>query len=271
MTDKERREDDALKSLIQTAYDFSDEQLLADLEEVEATLSDSDFPGIEERMYQKLKARLDEEEALEHPEITSEDTPATILPEEEKKVVRFGKKKVLVVGILAAAFVGMLGVTAIGGKNYFFRDGSKSGGFILDTDKTVKSTGELEKVYGEIEEIMEIDVLKLGYVPKELELINYEITQYSANLEFLYGDKVIHLVQEQQLQSASVGINSDRNYSKEIIKNEWIKEDIYLEEEILEDGNAGYGVEIVLNNTRYRLVGQIPKEEFIKIVEKLIF
>ena len=73
MTDKERREDDALKNLIQSAYDFSDEQLLADLEEVEATLSDSDFPGIEERMYQRLKERLKKEEAEDVHELQEED------------------------------------------------------------------------------------------------------------------------------------------------------------------------------------------------------
>ena len=147
MTDKERREDDALKNLIQAAYDFSDEQLLADLEEVEATLSDSDFPGIEDRMYQKLKARMAKEE---NSAATLEQTSATAPAEEEKKVVRFGKKKVFVVGILAAAFVGMLGVTAIGGKNYFFRDREKSIGIAYNNDKNIVDTVELEEAYQEI-------------------------------------------------------------------------------------------------------------------------
>ena len=268
MTDKERREDDALKNLIQAAYDFSDEQLLADLEEVEATLSDSDFPGIEDRMYQKLKARMAEEE---NSAATLEQTSATAPAEEEKKVVRFGKKKVFVVGILAAAFVGMLGVTAIGGKNYFFKNGGKDFGIILDTDRNIKNISNLDEAYDVIEEKMGINVLKLGYIPKEMLLINYEVTEYSTILEFLYKEKTVHFVQEKQFQSASRGTKSDRKKTDEIIENEWINEDIYLEEEILENGNVGYGIELVIDNARYKLIGQIPKSEFINIVKKLNF
>ena len=133
MTEEERQEDEALKKCIQEAYGCSDEQLLAELDELEATISDSDFPGAEDRIYQKLLARAAEEESskqaenrtLNSTEPASGDIPPAApvrLPDETGgKRARFGKKKVFLVAVLAAAFVAMLGVTAIGGKSYFFR------------------------------------------------------------------------------------------------------------------------------------------------------
>lgn len=269
MTDKERREDDALKKLIQTAYDFSDEQLLADLEEVEATLSDSDFPGIEERMYRKLKARLDEEEAQNHLETASEEALTTILPVEEKKVVRFGKKKVLVVGILAAAFVGMLGVTAIGGKNYFFRKADVPREVIINNDKNIEYFGDINDAYKKIEEIFEFRAIKLQYIPTEMLFEGMETTENRVILLFSYNDKPVYFMQEQKFQSTSVGINSDRNLSVESIQNKWLDKNINLEEEILQDGKAGYAVYFNNENARYRLFGQISKEEIIKIAKNM--
>ena len=57
MTEKEKREDEILKNCIQEAYGLSDEQLLAELEELEATLSDDEFVGAEERIFAKIKER----------------------------------------------------------------------------------------------------------------------------------------------------------------------------------------------------------------------
>ena len=57
MIEKEKRENEALKNCIQEAYGLSDEQLLAELEELEATLSDDEFVGAEERIYNKIKER----------------------------------------------------------------------------------------------------------------------------------------------------------------------------------------------------------------------
>lgn len=268
MTDKERREDDALKNLIQAAYDFSDEQLLADLEEVEATLSDSDFPGIEDRMYQKLKARMAEEECSA---ATLEQTSAAAPAEEEKKVVRFGKKKVFVVGILAAAFVGMLGVTAIGGKNYFFRGVDIQKGIILNNDKNVEEIGNLKVAYEKIESNLGIQPLKLGYIPEGMALKEVELSENKAILAFKYNEKVIHFIQEQLQKETSIGISSDRKKTAEVVTNDWIKENIYLEIEEIEENKSGFSGTVSIGNARYRVIGQLPKEEFLLVLQNLNF
>ena len=235
MTDKERREDDALKNLIQAAYGFSDDELLVDLEEVEATLSDSDFPGIEDRMYRKMMAKLEKEEAAKktlekvegnsldktegeftnaevpkRSEIITEIPPIAAAAAPGERVIRFGKKKVVVVGILAAAFVGMLGVTAIGGKNYFFRDSEIEIGITVDNDKNLIEAGSLEDAYRDVEKELGTNILKLRYMPEGMLLRNVEITKDKVLFIFDYQDKAIHFAQEIRKNEASVGINSDR-------------------------------------------------------------
>lgn len=294
MTDKERREDDALKNLIQAAYGFSDDELLADLEEVEATLSDSDFPGIEDRMYRKMMAKLEKEEAAKktlekvegnsldktegeftnaevpkRSEIITEIPPIAAAAAPGERVIRFGKKKVVVVGILAAAFVGMLGVTAIGGKNYFFRDTTVEAEVIVDNDKNLKYFGNINDAYKEIENNLGIAVLKLGFIPEGMKMLSFDITEKNAVITFDYDGKVIHFFQEQLFKDASVGIKSDRVSLNENIDNEWISEKFSLDEETLESGIIGYSASLNLENARYRIIGQIEKEILIKIVENL--
>ena len=294
MTDKERREDDALKNLIQAAYDFSDDELLADLEEVEATLSDSDFPGIEERMYRKMMAKLAEEEAADHvlenveedsadeteeeltnaevpndSEIITETPPVAASAETGNKVVRFGKKKVVVAGILAAAFVSMLGVTAIGGKNYFFRSTPHTIGVKIDNDKNLVTPRSLDEAYSQIKEVLGIEVLKLKYIPQNMELLSLDITEKTAVLVFSYEGKVVYYIQEYLQSEASIGINSDRETLIDTIYNEWISEEFLLEEEFLESREKGYAAVLNLNNIRYRIIGQMERKEIEKIIRNL--
>lgn len=273
MTDREKREDDKLKKLIHDAYDFSDEQLLAELEEAKATLSDSDFSGIEDRMYQKLHKRLEEEthtdESLEKP--SSNDLTAISATSPKRKRSHSKKKKIAMVGLLAAAFVGMLGVTAVGEKNYFFRGREIDRGVIFNNDKNTKYDGELEDAYRDIEESLEIDVLKLGYIPKGMVLNDVTILENKAVLKLKSDELVLYFIQEKSMVETSIGTNSNRKNTTNNIYNVWLKENIELEEERLENNILGYGVSINCNNSHYRLMGQLSKEEMMKVVQNLNF
>lgn len=297
MTDKERREEYALENLIQTAYEFSDDQILKELEETEATLSDSDFPGIEDRIYQKLKARLAEKEAAEEiktetveeepeekmevkadaVEVSADTAPTVAAPtvatqtSEEPKVVRLGKRKAVVVGILAAAFVGTLGVTAIGEKNYFFRDIGSSIGVIVNNDKNFEYYSSLEDAYEKIEINLGIPALRLGYIPKGMKMIFIDIFDDNAEIAFDYNGNIIHFYQEKLIDEASIGINSDRELLNEIIYNEWISENFLLEQEIIGENKIGYAAILNLDNARYRIIGQIDIDILKKIIKSLTF
>lgn len=283
MTEEERQEDEALKKCIQEAYGCSDEQLLAELDELEATISDSDFPGAEDRIYQKLLARAAEEESskqaengpLNSTEPASGDIPPAApvrLPDETGgKRARFGKKKVFLVAVLAAAFVAMLGVTAIGGKSYYFNIREKEQQKILNNSNNLKVGGKLEDAYKEAEKFLDMPIMKLGYMPLNLKFLELQLEENKATFFFEYDGQIIHFVQEAKDKETSLGINSDREVMKDSIYNEWLQKEIYVDSEEIEGGKTGYSAVISIENRIYRIVGQMKKEEMEKIVKKLHF
>lgn len=279
MTDQERREDEALKNCMEKAYGCTDDELLAELEEIESTLSDSDFPGIEERTYQKLMARMAGEEeantaeasvikAVKMPLDAKAESGTT---EPGEKVVRIGKKKVLMVAVLSAAFVGMLGVTAIGGKSYFFNKALKSDTkIVFDNVKGISEKSKLETVYEEIEDKLNVTVLKLDYVPSDMKLESLEFESNRAVITFNYNDQKIYFIQLVRGESASVGIGSDR-VAKGKIDNNWLDKEIEYSENSLEEKEKEYETTFSINDTIYRIFGIMEEEEFKKILEYINF
>ena len=185
MTDKERQEDEKLKKCLQTAYGATDEQLLKELEEAEASLDASEFPGAEERMFRRFmemereereKENLSEDAVQDNMTVPGMDTAgggmgADGTDKNKKKIRRLGKKKVFLVAALVAVFVGALGVTAVGEKNYFFRERSKNAkDFIFNNDRNKTEMSDVEEAYKEIEKNLDIRVLKLGYIPVNLKI-----------------------------------------------------------------------------------------------------
>ena len=283
MTEEERLEDEALKKCIQEAYGCSDEQLLAELDELEATISDSDFPGAEERICQKLLARAAEEESAKQEENRPSETvtpvsadmppaaPVRLLDGAGEKRSRFGKKKVFLVAVLAAAFVAMLGVTAIGGKNYFHKIRTNNQGIILNNSKNLIAEGKLDEAYKEAEEHLNMPIMKLGYLPIHFEFSKIILEENRVIFFFDYNDQIIHFTQEIGDKETSLGINSDRASLEYGINNEWLKQEIYLDQEVLENGETAYSATICIENRIYRIVGRMEREEMEKIVKNLIF
>lgn len=273
MTDREKREDDKLKKLIHDAYDFSDEQLLAELEEAKATLSDSDFSGIEDRMYQKLHRRLEEEmctdESPEKP--SSNDLTAIPATSPKRKSGHSKKKKIAIIGLLAAAFVGMLGVTAVGEKNYFFRIYQTGQNAKVNNSENFRTLGNLKDAYINAAEYLDMPIMKLGYIPSEMKFSELELSKDVADFYFRYNDKKIHFTQEQREMDVLFGINSDRENSELTVYNEWLQLDIHLDEETYQDGENGYSALVCIKNRAYRINGQIERKEMKKIVENLYF
>lgn len=283
MTEEERLEDEALKKCIQEAYGCSDEQLLAELDELEATISDSDFPGAEERICQKLLARAAEEDSTKQEENRSSETVTPVsagmppaapvrLPDGAgEKRSRFGKKKVFLVAVLAAAFVAMLGVTAIGGKSYFFRLRETDRGIILNNSNNLVVIDKLAEAYEVAEKHLNMPIMKLGYLPVHFEFMEIQLEENRVIFSFNYNDHTVHFTQEKGEKETSLGINSDREYLEHGIKNDWLRKKIYIDQEILENGEAGYSATICIDNRVYRIVGQMEKEELERILKNLNF
>lgn len=259
MTDKERREDDVLKNCIQEAYGISDEQLLAELDEIEATLSDDEFVGVEDRIYEKI---VEKEGITFSHELTPTKTVFT---------GKFSKrKKWLIVG-LAATFVAGVGINTIGSNNYFLQQRNKPDGIVLNSGQNIIATGELEDAYKEIETAWGVPVLKLNYIPSDVKFEQLEMMNNQATFVFSFGSEKIYCIQTKESREISTGINSDRDIKEEKVFNDWISQDVELKANDLGNGNIEYSALVYVEDISCRIVGKLPKDEMVKIVKRLNF
>ena len=263
MADTENREDQKISECLREAFGYSDDQLLKQLDQANETFKDVNFTGAEDRLMKRFlarKAELEKETASQTPTLVPQNESANIqiaeeLPKKtvtviseaeekkknEKKVIRFGKKKVLATAALVAVIAGMLGGTAIGKKSYFFRRLKNSEPAIyMDNDKNKEENSHLEEAYNKIKSDMNIPLLRLNYRPTNMSFEGY--TVYNNNeveLTFLYEENIIRLLQIQNKKSTSANMISDRQ-QKNTIYNKWLKKNIEYSSNTVEDGSTEY-------------------------------
>lgn len=294
MADTENREDQKISECLREAFGYSDDQLLKQLDQANETFKDVNFTGAEDRLMKRFlarKAELEKETASQTPTLVPQNESANIqiaeeLPKKtvtviseaeekkknEKKVIRFGKKKVLATAALVAVIAGMLGETAIGKKSYFFRRLKNSEPAIyMDNDKNKEENSHLEEAYNKIKSDMNIPLLRLNYRPTNMSFEGY--TVYNNNeveLTFLYEENIIRLLQIQNKKSTSANMISDRQ-QKNTIYNKWLKKNIEYSSNTVEDGSTEYEAVLLENGGAYYLFGNMPKLEFEKILKNIIF
>ena len=294
MADTENREDQKISECLREAFGYSDDQLLKQLDQANETFKDVNFTGAEDRLMKRFlarKAELEKETASQTPTLVPQNESANIqiaeeLPKKtvtviseaeekkknEKKVIRFGKKKALATAALVAVIAGMLGGTAIGKKSYFFRRLKNSEPAIyMDNDKNKEENSHLEEAYNKIKSDMNIPLLRLNYRPTNMSFEGY--TVYNNNeveLTFLYEENIIRLLQIQNKKSTSANMISDRQ-QKNTIYNKWLKKNIEYSSNTVEDGSTEYEAVLLENGGAYYLFGNMPKLEFEKILKNIIF
>lgn len=292
MADTENREDQKISECLREAFGYSDDQLLRQLDQANETFKDVNFTGAEDRLMKRFlarKAELEEETASQTPTLVPQNESANTQIEEElpkktvtviseaeekkkneKKVVRFGKKKILAAAALVAVIAGMLGGTAIGKKSYFFRQTGKPTKIFLDNDKNNFNESQLEKVYDAAKKQLDIPFLKFGYCPEEMIYDSFETYKDGIDIQFLYRDNVIYLVQRKKETNSSTGAGSDRLVSQEVT-NKWMNRKIEYSVNNLENGEQECETMITFNNNYYYIHGCISETEFKEILEYLYF
>lgn len=303
MADMENQEDQKISECLQEAFGYSDEQLLKQLDHVNENFKDISFVGAEERLMKRFmerKAEMEKKAAEAAPETMKPNAQAGAIPEitaeaedcapgeeskteplepekkqdekqNKKKIVRFGKKKALATAALVAVIAGMLGGTAIGKKNYFFRKSEAiMPGFVLDNARNKVQSSKVEAAYQEIEKVMDVKPLKLGYYPSSLEFVDAEVTADKAKLRFLYNGQIIIFIQEKKLKDTSMVLESDRQNKYEIY-NEWIRQNIEYSGNILRDNLEELEMLITIDNIYYYFSGMMPREEYEKVLKNMNF
>lgn len=293
MADTENREDQKISECLREAFGYSDDQLLKQLDQANETFKDVNFTGAEDRLMKRFlarKAELEKETASQTPTLVPQNESANIqiaeeLPKKtvtviseaeekkknEKKVIRFGKKKVLATAALVAVIAGMLGGTAIGRKSYFFRHSEKiSNNIVVDNDNNKAEVSKLENAYADIADKYEDATLKLKYYPQNMHYESHQIYKDEAQINFIYGDKTFTVYMIKNDESTSVNFESDRK-NKKTIFNKWLNKDIVYSENVLEDKKTEYEAMIVVNHVVYYIIGTMPESEFEKILKNLIY
>lgn len=277
MADTEKNEDQKISRCLQEAFGYTDEQLLKQLDQANETLKDVTFDGAEDRIMKKImarKAELEKETSAPEPETERNITLVKAEPEErkDKKIVRFGKKKVLATVALVAVIAGMLGGTAVGKKNYFFRKLMRSEPTIyVDNDKNKKENSQLEEAYTEIKSKLKVPLLKLNYRPTNMIFEKYIIYDESeVELIFSYETNIVRILQMQNNESASANMASDRQ-EKGSVYNKWINKYVNYSSNISEDNHTEYETVLFEKGGIYYLFGTMPEEEYKMILENLTF
>lgn len=276
MADTEKNEDQKISRCLQEAFGYTDEQLLKQLDQANETLKDVTFDGAEDRIMKKIMARKAElEKQTSAPEPETERNITLVKAETEdrkdKKIVRFGKKKVLATVALVAVIAGMLGGTAVGKKNYFFRKAEQAEiTIIVDNDKNKAEDSKLEDVYQEIKNNLKFPILKLGYYPENMDFYKVDFYKEGVRLQFKYGDTLTNILQMQNEKTASINYQSDRKINKKIF-NKWLNEDIEYSINKLENGQVEYEAVLTKKNVVYYISSFISEEEYIRILENVNF
>ena len=275
MADLEKREDQKIRECLQQAYGYSDEQLLKKMEEAEKSLEDTDFPGAEERIFQKLMERKAAEEEKEEragkPAQMPEPIPSGASVSGGAAPKRFGKRKLAISAALAAAFAVLLGITAIGGRSYFLRERKNELNVtIINNNQNKKNISQIEEAYQLIETELGIPVLRLDYVPSNLEFQTSVQKENSVTIQFRYNGNIIILYEGKEADNISVGIESDRSQNK-LVYNEWLDQEIAYLKNGLEDGRTEYETLLTIDENIYYFSGIMPEEEFVKIIKNFLF
>jgi hypothetical protein len=188
----------------------------------------------------------------------------------KKKIRRLGKKKVFLVAALVAVFVGALGVTAVGEKNYFFRGRSRDiNDLVFNNDKNKTDISRLEEAYEEVSENLNITVLKLGYIPYDFRLENLVVSQDRAIFQFDYKGDKIYFIQGERNDSASSATKSDRQQDTEIVENEWMNQEVVIKENQLDNGEVEYEAKFSYQGAYYLINGKMDKNEFVEMVKNI--
>lgn len=195
---------------------------------------------------------------------------ATVKATGKGKVIRFGRRKRMLMVALIAAFVGMLGAKAVGGNSYFFSSREKDMGIVMNNGRNHRDIGDLNEAYEIASQKLNIKILRLGYIPKHMKFIEMDINENKAVFVFRYEKVKVHVFQIQRLKETSFDFNSDCEREGINVYNKWLDQNVSIWEETI-DSQKGYSAVLTIDDGVYYITGAIPEAEMKQIVENLNF
>ena len=259
--------------LLQEAFGVSEDQLLKDFILAQTEVKDSDIPPEPEDGFERLMAKL-EAEVGTSPESEKESSSENIvkLHEEVRKPRRL--KSIVKVSVAAAAIAVMvvaMGISVGAKREYRYvvqeRDSLRNE-IVLNNIEAAPGEDELDRTYIEIARKTKIHVMKLAYIPRNLEYVKADIGETRAVIYFRYGKYKVKLVQQIGDVGSSMSVVSDRKKETHVY-NELLRENINIDRASIENGKIEYSSYYVKGNSYYQISGVMPQREFCKIIKNL--
>lgn len=259
--------------LLQEAFGVSEDQLLKDFILAQTEVKDSDIPPEPEDGFERLMAKL-EAEVGTSPESEKESSSENIikLHEEVRKPRRL--KTIVKVSVAAAAIAVMvvaMGISAGAKREYRYvvreRDSLRNE-IVLNNIEAAPGEDELDRTYIEIARKTKIHVMKLAYIPRNLEYVKADIGETRAVIYFRYGKYKVKLVQQIGDVGNLMSVVSDRKKETHVY-NELLRENINIDRASIENGKIEYSSYYVKGNSYYQISGVMPQREFCKIIKNL--
>lgn len=262
-----------LDHLIRSSYGLGDDQILERMKIAEETVDDSQIPPEPEDGFQRLLEERDRRNLKPH---FAEDYEN----EKEKEGEKKDERKIRCLGplikvALAAAVLGsvllMTSISAGAKRSYRYEQSERENvknDVAFDNEENNTNSGSLEEAYQEIYKKIGINVLQLGYKPKELKYVKTAISGRRATMYFDYKGNNFSIIQGLKTVESSFNSISDRENTCHAY-SDWFEKDFEIESATTEKGEIEYSVQITEGNTYYYLAGIIELEEFEMIIEDL--
>ena len=139
---------------------------------------------------------------------------------------------------------------------------------VLNNIEAAPGEDELDRTYIEIARKTKIHVMKLAYIPRNLEYVKADIGETRAVIYFRYGKYKVKLVQQIGDVGNSMSVVSDRKKETHVY-NELLRENINIDRASIENGKIEYSSYYVKGNSYYQISGVMPQREFCKIIKNL--
>lgn len=194
---------------------------------------------------------------------------------DNRDVTKVRKIKRRVVILVAAAMLvigGSIGTAA--------RNGYRYSAYPDQTDKSVLlrySTpitvlgGEIGDAYEEIKKQVGIPVIILGYTPDGMRFDKATFNEMGVIIELKHGENSFFLKESKPLDSIKADLLISDRKPRQEIENFWLNKTLFIEENKLENGKTEYSVSLVTEEGCYYFSGIIEKDQFIMMVENLMY
>lgn len=203
----------------------------------------------------------------------AEENVIPVAGHKKRTRLRGRKKGLLLVAAVCVMVLGMtMGVTATSKyklRQYLIPD-DQSKVVNRNANLSVIVEDRLEDVYKRIEKELDIPVLVLSGISKDMRFKRLFLEEDRAVIEFAYKGKSIYFEEARMPDSKGLAssIVSDRKVCQTVY-NFWLDKEIAIEENVLKDGSTEYSARIELEESYYYFSGIMEKKEFIRLVEQI--